>query len=355
MPTIPVFDGHNDTLLAIYQQQPAGSRSFFERHTDGHIDLPRARAGGFAGGFFAIHMPADPAAPAPPPLDPATTPPGALPSLPLPLEFAYAQRVVAQMAASLFRIEEESGGALHVVRTAREIQSCIEGGSIAAILHFEGAEAIDPDFHSLDIFYRAGLRSIGIVWSRSNRYAHGVPLFFGHSPDTGPGLTEDGKRLVDACNRKKIMVDLSHLNERGFWDVAERTTAPLVATHSNAWSLSSHCRNLTDAQLDAIGQSGGMVGLNFAVAFLRDDGKRDADTPLEVMVRHIDALVDRVGIDGVGLGSDFDGALISQEIGDVTGLPRLLDALQAHGYDESSLRKIAYENWIRLLAATWGE
>jgi membrane dipeptidase len=146
---------------------------------------------------------------------------------------------------------------------------------LATILHFEGAEAIDPQLNALEVFYQAGLRSLGLVWSRPTAFGHGVPFAFPHSPDTGPGLTDAGKQLVRACNRLGIMIDLSHLNEQGFWDVAELTNAPLVATHSNAHALCASSRNLTDKQLDAIKESDGMVGLNFAVCFLREDGAND--------------------------------------------------------------------------------
>lgn len=150
------------------------------------------------------------------------------------------------------------------------------------------------------------------------------------------------------------MIDLSHLNEAGFWDVAQLSNAPLVATHSNAHALCATTRNLTDKQLDAIKESDGMVGLNFAVSFLREDGRNDADTPLETMVRHVDYLVNRIGIDRVGLGSDFDGATIPQAIGDVSGLPKLLIALREHGFNDAELTKLAHTNWVRVLRQTWG-
>jgi membrane dipeptidase len=150
-----------------------------------------------------------------------------------------------------------------------------------------------------------------------------------------------------------ILIDVSHLNEQGFWDVAALTTAPLVATHSGAHSVCPATRNLTDKQLDAIRDSGGIVGMNFAVSFLRPDGANDKDTPLEVMVRHLDYLVTRLGIDHVGLGSDFDGAVISEFLGDVAGLPRLLGALRSAGYQDHDLAKLANENWLRVLRVTW--
>jgi membrane dipeptidase len=257
------------------------------------------------------------------------------------------------MAASLFRIEAASDGQVKVVRTHGELAACLRDGVLAAILHFEGAEPIDPELDALEIFYQAGLRSLGLVWSRPTAFAHGVPFKFPGSPDTGPGLTEAGRALVRACNRLGIMIDLSHLNEQGFWDVAALSDAPLVATHSNAHALCRSTRNLTDKQLDAIKESDGMVGLNFHVGFLREDGGRDANTPLEVMVRQLDYLVGRLGIDRVGLGSDFDGAKMPQELGDAAGLPKLVAALRAAGYDDAALRKIGHENWLRVLGKTW--
>jgi membrane dipeptidase len=344
MNIIPIFDGHNDTLLKLYRQRQEGGPGFFDRSDRGHIDLPRAREGGFGGGFFAVFVPSE---------RPADANHSAAP--PTPIELGYAQRVTLTMAAQLFRIEVESGGQVKVVRTVDEIVSSLEAGVLAAILHFEGAEAIDPDLDALEVFYRAGLRSLGLVWSRPNAFAHGVPFGFPASPDTGPGLTDAGRELVRACNRLGILIDLSHLNEQGFWDVARISTAPLVATHSNAHALCATTRNLTDRQLDAIKESDGMVGLNFSVSFLREDGGKDPDVPLDVMIRHLDYLVEHLGIERVGLGSDFDGTTVPREIGDVTGLPRLLAALTTHGYDDASVRKIAHENWIRVLRKTWKE
>jgi membrane dipeptidase len=224
-----------------------------------------------------------------------------------------------------------------------------------AALHMEGADALDADLDALHVLHRAGLRSLGLVWGRPNAFAEGVAARFNGSPDTGPGLTEAGRELVRACNDLRIMIDVSHLNERGFWDVAETTDAPLVATHSNAHALCPSTRNLTDPQLDAIAAFDGIIGLNFGVHFLREDGAEDTDTPLEVMVRQIDYLVERAGIERVGFGSDFDGISVSREMGDVSGLPRLMSALRDRGYDDQALRKLAHENWLRVLRKTWGE
>ncbi len=213
---------------------------------------------------------------------------------------------------------------------------------------------IDENLHALETFHAAGMRSLGIVWSRSNIFAHGVPFQYPHSPDTGPGLTDVGKELVDGCNELGIMIDLSHLNEKGFWDVAERSTAPLVATHSNAHALCPSTRNLTDKQLDAIADSDGIVGLNFNCAFLRPDGARDSNTPLAILADHLDYLVDKLGIERVALGSDFDGAQMPNDLSDYSKLPNLVAVLRNRGYDDDALRKIGYRNWLRVLEATWG-
>ena len=185
-------------------------------------------------------------------------------------------------------------------------------------------------------------------------FGHGVPFRYPSGPDTGDGLTDQGLRLVKRCNELRIMLDLSHLNEKGFWDVARHSDAPLVATHSNAHALCPHSRNLTDDQLRAIAESDGMVGLNFAVAFLREDGKMIADVPLTQMLRHLDHLMSILGEDRVGLGSDYDGAVVPEDVTTIADLPRLRDAMTSHGYSEQLVRKLCHENWLRVLEKTWG-
>ncbi len=365
---LPILDGHNDTLLRYRRDGVDPVAAFLDGHPEGHLDLARARAGGFAGGFFACFIPnrppaglefrpaaereaervADEAAAAAGAVKPSGPPDG----LPPAVDDGYAARAATAMAADLFRIEAGSEGALRVVRTVADLRGCLEDGAIAAILHLEGAEPIDPDLDGLELWYRAGLRSLGPVWSRGNAFAEGVPFRMA-GPDTGPGLTEAGRRLLAACNRLGILFDLSHLNEQGFWDVAEHSTAPLVATHSNAFALCGMTRNLTDRQLDAIRDSGGLAGLNFGVGFLREDGRWDEDASLDDMVRHVDYMVARMGIDHVVLGSDFDGVRLPSAIGDVAGLPRLVDALRDAGYDDQALTQIGTGNWLRVLGATW--
>src|SRR5919199_379645 len=354
-PILPIFDGHNDTLLALrgFRPEQRSARSFFERSDQGHLDLPRAHEGGFGGGFFAVFIPSPPAATGDEGSDLTITATGYEVRMAPPLEHAYALRATLAVIADLFRMEAESGGQLRVVRTASELARCLADGVLAMVLHLEGAEAIDPELDALEVFYHAGLRSVGIVWSRPNAFGYGVPFRYPSSPDTGPGLTAAGRDLVRACNRLGIMLDLSHLNEQGFWDVARLSAAPLVATHSNAHALCPITRNLTDRQLDAIKESDGLVGVAFEVSMLRADGDRNVDTPLEIVVQHIDYLAERMGIDRVGLGSDFDGATMPRALSDVSKLPHLIAALRKHGYDERAVRKVTHDNWIRVLRQTW--
>jgi len=271
--------------------------------------------------------------------------------LPLPalIESIDAQPAALAMMGILMRMERVSKGRFRICRTARELRTCLKSGVIGAILHMEGAEAIGADLDALHVFHAMGLRSLGPVWSRPTIFGHGVPFRFPGKPDTGPGLTASGKELVRACNQLKIIIDLSHMNEKGFNDVARISTAPLVATHSNAHAVTPSTRNLTDRQLHMIRDSGGMVGLNFATCFLRPDGRRSPKMGWEPVLRHLDHLIKHAGEDHVGLGSDFDGAEIPEGIGDVAGLPALVAAMREHGFSATFLKKLAHGNWLKLL------
>lgn len=346
---IPFFDGHNDTLLKLLEKGgPRPVEAFIDGAPSADIDLPRAKAAGMAGGFFAMFPP-----PVKEGLDAVVgstaSGDGKLPPI---LDIADAQASTNAMASILLRIEK--AGAIAICRDVAEIEAAVAAQKLAAIFHIEGAEAIDTDFRSLDVLYAAGLRSLGIVWSRENAFGTGVPFRHNADPDIGPGLTDAGKELVRVCNAMGVLIDLSHLNAAGFRDVAAISDKPLVATHSNVHAISPHARNLVDWQLAAIRESGGIVGLNYACGFLRSDGVMRTDTEVELMVRHVDALVEALGEDGVALGSDFDGAMMPAPIKDVTGVPRLLQALLDKGYGEALVAKIAMGNWMGVLKRTWG-
>ncbi len=346
-----IFDGHNDCLTRLYPPGRPAQGSFLERGSQGHLDLPRALEGGMKGGIFAIFVEEERGEGDE--LAFLQTRGDRHPLMDPPLDPRRALDGTVEVAHHFFQVERQAEGALRIVRDLQELEWCLEHGVFAAVLHLEGAEALDPDLHRLEFFQRAGVRSLGLVWSRPNAFGTGVPFQFPGSPDSGPGLTLAGRRLVRECNRLGLMLDLSHLNERGFWDVARLSEAPLVATHSAAHALCPSARNLTDAQLEAIARSAGVVGVNFFVGDLRSDGAMEPDTPLEVLVRHVEYLVQRMGPEHVALGSDFDGALIPRRVGDATGLPRVVGALEEAGFRGEVLEGLCWRNWVRVLGDSW--
>ena len=354
-----VFDGHNDVLLRLWRRErpagaPSASQAFLQGEANGHLDLPKCQTGCFAGGLFAIFVPSREASSSLETVNAAMATGSYQVPLPPGVTSPDAAEATFAMAGILFRIEKESAGRVRICRSVADIRAAKAAGALAPVLHIEGCEAIDADFRALEVMHAAGLRSLGPVWSRSNIFGHGVPFRFPSSPDTGDGLTDAGKALIKACNDMRILIDLSHLNENGFWDVAKLSNAPLVATHSNVHAICAASRNLTHKQLSAIRASHGMVGVNFATSFLRPDGRRDADTSLDIVVDHIAALIEQVGEDGVGLGSDFDGAQMPKDIGTAAGLPALVTAMQKRSFGASLIEKICFENWMRVLSRTWG-
>jgi membrane dipeptidase len=327
-----VFDGHNDALTADDHEQLVAGKP------GGHLDLPRMRAGGIRGGIFSVFVESER---------------GSDHSKPSPVGQADAAACAGAVAGRLLALER--GGALRVARGAGDLDAAFAGdGPPVAVLHLEGAEPIDPGLEALELWYAAGLRSLGPVWSRPNAFGHGVPFVSPSSPDIGPGLTAAGLALVRRCAELGIVVDVSHLNEAGFWDLAGVELGPIVASHSGAHALCQSSRNLTDRQLDAIGASGGLVGIVFACRFLRPDFADDPDMPLSVIASHARYVADRIGVEHVALGSDYDGTTIPLELGDAAGTPRLLEVLRsAGGFDEHELSLIAWGNWRRVLGAWW--
>jgi membrane dipeptidase len=352
-PPVPVFDGHNDIVLKIASAGPDRARLWLDGEGAGHLDLPRMQAARFAGGLFAVYIPSPETADIQSFQSMMDNPPYDLP-LPDLISHSVAQPVAVEMLGHLLWMERAAKDRFRWCRTAAEIRAAMAEGVVAGVIHFEGAEPIGPNLDALHLFHALGLRSVGPVWSRPTIFGHGVPFRFPSTGDTGPGLTELGKAFVRECNSLRIMIDLSHLNEAGFWDVARLSDAPLVATHSNAHAICPSSRNLSDRQLRAIGETGGMVGLNFATCFLRPDGRDSADMTLDPVKRHIEHMLKLAGEDHVGLGSDYDGATTPKDIGGVEGLPVLIAAMRDMGLGEALIVKIAHGNWLRLLERTWG-
>ena len=344
-----IFDGHNDSVNHLQRVGDKTGEGFFEGNVLAHLDLPRAREGGFAGGFFALWSPAPNT-----PMDEFTEGDGLVmnedPINAIPPDFAR-DTILQQAELALTMTEEDS---FRLCTTADDIEDAADAEAIAALLHLEGAEGIGDDLNELDTLYDMGLRSLGPVWSRPNIFGHGVPFNFDKTPDTGPGLTDAGQRLVRACEAKNMIVDLAHMNEAGFWDVAKVYDGPLLSTHSGVHAICPATRNLTAKQLSAIAERDGIVGLNYHCAFLRKDGRQSSDTDLEIMIRHLDALLNTLGEDGVALGSDFDGALMPQNLSDASKLPNLVAAMDQAGFGEELIGKICWANWINMIRRVIG-
>lgn len=336
---LPIIDGHNDTLLAATSDRAGGAFLTESDDPAGHLDLARAEEAGLAAGIFAAFVPNEGEQD-----DWSELPPA--------VDHERARQVVDEQFRALHEWADATDR-FRVISDIGDIDACLDGAAVGAVPHVEGAGVVSPDLVNLSSLYEIGLRSIGLVWSRPNAFANGVPFEHGATPDIGPGLTEAGFDLVAACEERGILVDLAHLNAAGFWDVAEMVDAPLVVSHAGAHHISPASRNLTDDQLDAVAESGGLVGCTFGTAHLRPDGQRGVDAPLSVLLDHIEYLADRMGVDHVALGSDFDGASIPDEVGDVRGLRDVLDGLEARGFDRAEREAIAYGNWRRVLAAWW--
>ena len=342
-----IFDGHNDLLTRLWLSSAEDPvHDFIHGFLPGHLDLKRCNKAGWMGGLFSIFLP--------PYAYVKNNHPDKLSNLSNQdftpqeiVDICCEQLVLAQ------QLEARSEGQIQICTSLAQIQACQQNQQLAIILHLEGAEflAIKPEL--LDVFYDAGLRSIGPLWNRKSLFGDGLNVPFPHSPDTGSGLTDQGKDLILECSKKGMLIDVSHMNERAFWDTLETIDQPIVATHSNAHALCQQARNLTDQQLNAIKQSDGMVGVNFDVAFLRADGQRNTQTSLDVIVDHLEYLIDHLGEDHVGFGSDFDGCLLPDDLADVSQISMLIERMQQRHFSDALIEKITSKNWFSVLGKIW--
>ena len=346
---VPIFDGHNDVLLHLFGPRASRTPNDFLKGCQGHIDIPKCNVGGLRGGFFAVYIPdrsnislKD---------QKVILPNGWEYPLGEALEFDYAQTIANSAVDGIAQICGCSDYNLKQIKSSADLRDFGRTNLLHAVLHFEGAEPIASDLSNLGYYYSHGLRSLGIVWSRPNAFGHGVPIAHPYQIDNGPGLSPAGRELVKACNQLGICIDISHLNEAGFWDVVELSAHPIAATHCNARRICNSNRNLSDRQLDAIKDSGGVVGVNFSVHDVRPDGKDDPDTPLSMLLDQFAYLADRIGIEHVAFGSDFDGTLVPQDIADASGLQKVISKMRLRGFDQAAIEKIAHGNWLRLLRA----
>ena len=308
---MPIIDGHMDTVYALNFSR----RKFAERSENGHVDLPRLKEGGVKLVFFAVF--------------PASSP----------------YYIAAGVDRWFSLVEPPENNLMHVKRPD-DIDKVLKSEKIGAILHFEGAGGIDTEFINLRNYYRLGLRSMGLAWSNLNIFATGV----GTKEDRG--LTAEGKELVKEMEKLGIIVDVSHLNEKSFWDVVDIAQKPIIASHSNAYAICNHIRNLKDDQIKAIAELDGTIGINFSISFLASNKTKET-VSFEDVKAHIDHILNLVGPDHISLGSDFDGTSVPDILKDVSFYPKLLEYLEENGYTKQDLEKIAYKNFVRVMKNVW--
>lgn len=307
-----VVDLHCDTLLDVHSKK----RDIAIRSGVGHIDLPRLQEGGVDVQVFAafIH----------------------------PKEAQRGFARAAELIDTLDRLVAMHGQILGRATTVAEIESLLAEGKLAAILSIENAVAVEHELSNVERLYRRGVRIMSLTWNLSNYLADGA------QEERHGGLTPFGREVVARMQDLGMVIDVSHLSARSFWDVLTASRGPVIATHSNAAGLTPHPRNLSDDQLRAIARRGGVVGVNFYPPFT-------GGAALAQVLAHADYLVKVMGVDHVALGSDFDG--FSQRVRgleDVSKLPNLTAGLLARGYSPTQVRKIVGGNALRVFRQVWG-
>lgn len=308
-----VVDAHCDTALRL---AAGGTLTPAAGAASGHVDLPRLRAGGVDLQVFALWVDSD-------------------------------QRRHGRLRRCLELLDAvvsetvRLGDDLHLILTPRDIDAAATQGKIGVLLSIEDGAALEGSLSALKAFYRLGVRALGLTWNGRNELGEGV----GAAQGAGGGLTAFGREVVREMNRLGMVVDVSHLSDAGFWDVLDVSEAPVIASHSNARAVCDHPRNLTDAQIRALAQAGGVMGINFCPPFLHRSGSASVDD----IVRHVDHIVDLVGPGHVGLGSDFDG-ISSTPVGaeDASRFPAVTEALAARGYADDAIRAFLGGNFLRV-------
>ncbi len=312
-----VIDGHTDVLLALIQQR----RKFSEESDRGHVDFPRMKKGNVIAAFFAIW-------------------PG--------VNQYYIQKGTRQL---LELIEEPKNNAMFI-KKPEDLEKADKEGKVGVIYHIEGIGGFDTELHLLNILYRLGLRSFGITWSDMNIFGSGSS-FDPNTPEDTRGITGEGRELILEANKLGIIVDVSHLSDKSFWDVLDISKKPIIASHSSCRAISPVSRNLTDEMIKALADNGGVMGINFGNMFLREDCKRNDDTPYTKIIDHVDHVKNLVGPDHVAFGSDFDGTGVPAEVKDVTGFNKLVAEMEERGYSNEDINKICHGNFVRIFKKVW--
>ena len=328
---------------------------FTEEHKEGHIDLPRMKKGGLNALFFSIYMSGTVTGP-------------------------KAVNDAIERIAAVHRLAEESPDQVALCVTADQVRKAHKQGKIAALMGMEGGHMINNSLAVLRMYAELGVRYLTLTHSVNTDWADSS----GDQPKHN-GLTDFGKDVVRELNRLGVMVDISHVADKTFLDAIEVSKAPMLASHSSCRAISGHSRNMTDQMIKALAAKGGVIQINYLDQFIDNDlfqysqksqslmrelqqkypgrenaGKRREEVAKqfgpapkaswERIIDHIDHAVKLVGVDHVGLGSDFDGGSMPVGMEDCTQLPKITEALLRKGYSAADIKKILGENTLRLLS-----
>lgn len=303
-------DTHCDTLTRIMEL----NQNLYKNNC--HIDLERLKARGSHAQFFAAFI------------DPAFCQ-------------AYAMKRAVQIIDKFYEQVELYNDDIMLCCNYNHMLQALELKKVAGFLSIEGGDALQGDLAALRMFYRLGVRSICLTWNHRNEIADGVA-----DGSSGGGLTPFGREVIREMNRLGMLIDLSHLSEKGFWDVISLTSSPLIVSHSNAKSICGHRRNLTDEQIMAVKANNGVIGINLYPDFLSDSG----NATIKDVLRHIEHIVSLAGDGHIGLGADFDGVeSLPAGIKGVEDIEIILNELLKANYPQTSVEKLAGGNFARVI------
>ena len=337
---IPVIDMHCDTISVIHNKNFEGEQIAL-RKNHCHLDLEKMKEGGYMCQNFALFtylghwMDLD----------------SMYFSKEVKEHYPTAYDYAMDMSDTFDREIEANRDLIGAVRTASDIEENFLMGRMSALKTVEEGAVYEGSVDRLKEFYDKGVRMTTLTWNFENELASPNQINWTNGltvPDTIHGLKQAGRELVDACRELGVIVDVSHLNDAGIYDILDimKGKTPIVASHSNARGVTNHARNLSDEMLRSIAEGGGVAGINFCNAFLND--RDDNKSAIQDMIRHIKYMENVAGIDAIGLGSDFDGIENTVELGNGGGMQRLAEALEDAGYSHEKIEKIFYKNVLRV-------
>ncbi len=320
-----VIDAHCDTLMALtgrsMNKEEKTKRDFFTDNPGIHIDLPKLVRGHVACQVMAIFLEDE--------------------------QLPHATEDAMAMIDALDQVLGQSGSDFFLAKSGTDVHRAIAEKRVSALLSIEGAEALGNSLDSLDDFYQRGVRAIGLTWNRRNAFGRGLKA------EGNDGLSPLGKELVEKMQQMHMLVDVSHLGEEGFWDVAEILKSPFIASHANARAVTDHPRNLSDRQIRAIADHGGAIGCVFVPYFVAADQN---DCSMEALMLHVDHIVAVGGIESCAMGSDFDGfkPIEAHVVEDAGQFSLIYEALRKSGYSHGQAQKILGGNWLRVFDEVLG-